>query len=65
MQLFSFILLVDALIVCNLIYCGQHIIADLRSSKRAQVALGVAAFSGALLAMLAMTWATLASLYNT
>ena len=51
-----------ALLVCNLIYCGQRITADVRHSRHAQVTWGLLAFSGSLLAMVAMVWATLASL---
>jgi len=62
LQILSFILLTPALLVCNLIYCGQRITADVRHSRHAQVTWGLLAFSGSLLAMVAMVWAALASL---
>jgi hypothetical protein len=58
----SLILLLLALIMCNIFYCGQHIIADLRQSQHAQGAWGMLALSGALLALIAIVWALLASL---
>jgi hypothetical protein len=58
----SLILLSLAFIVCNIIYCGQHLIADWRRSQHAQSAWGMLALSGALMALLAIIWALLASL---
>lgn len=58
----GFILLTLALLFCNLIYCGQHIAADLRHSRHARMTWGLLALSGSLLAVVAMVWATLASL---
>ncbi|KPL67744.1 hypothetical protein SZ64_06195 [Erythrobacter sp. SG61-1L] len=62
MLMFSFILLTATLLVCNLIYCGQHIIADLHRSRRAQMVWGLLALAGAIAALVAMAWGTLASL---
>lgn len=56
------ILMTLALLVCNLIYCGQRLMADLRQSRRANVTLGSFAFCGALMATVSMVWVTLASL---
>ena len=56
------ILLTLALLVCNLIYCGKRIVADLRHSRSAEVTWGSLAFCGALMAMVLMVWATAASL---
>ena len=58
----SFVLLTLALLACNLIYCGQRITADVRHSRRGQVTWGLLALSGSLLALVAMVWATVASL---
>ena len=62
MLMLSLILLSAALLVCNLIYCGQHIMADLHQSRRVQIVWGVAALSGSVLALIVMLWAILASL---
>ncbi len=50
MGILMVILLTLALLVCNLIYCGQRIMADLRQSRRTNVTLGSFAFCGALMA---------------
>ena len=62
MGILIIILLSLALLVCNMIYCGQRIMADLRHSRRAEVTWGSLAFCGALMAVLSMVWATAASL---
>lgn len=51
-----------ALLVCNLIYCGQRIMADLRHSRRADVTWGSLAFYGALMAVVSIVWATASGL---
>lgn len=56
------ILLSLALLVCNVIYCGQRIMIDWKHSRNAQGTLGLLALSGALVAFGAMVWALLASL---
>ncbi|GAA3702215.1 hypothetical protein GCM10022268_10000 [Sphingomonas cynarae] len=58
----SLILLLLALIVCNIIYCGQRIIADWRRLQHAQGAWGMLALSGALIALVAILWVFLGSL---
>ena len=62
MGILMVILLTLALLVCNLIYCGQRIMADFRQSPRANVTLGSFAFCGAVMSTVSMVWATLASL---
>lgn len=56
------ILLSVTLLVCNLIYCGQRIVADARQSRLAQMSWGLLALSGSIIALAAMVGATLASL---
>lgn len=56
------ILLALILLVCNLAYCGQRIVVDMRASKRDDVVYGLLALCGALLALVLMSWATFTSL---
>jgi len=56
------ILLFVTLLLCNLIYCSQRVMADLRRSRRGQAIWGFMALVGALIALGVMIWAALASL---
>lgn len=58
----TFILLLLALLTCNAIYCGQHVMAAWRQSRSGQVAWGFLALLGAMMALVATVWAMLASL---
>lgn len=51
-----------ALLACNALYCGQRVIIDFRNSRQVQVAYGLLALSGTIVAFAAATWALLASL---
>jgi hypothetical protein len=62
MGILFFILLTLGLLACNLIYCGQRIMTDLRLSRHAEAALGLFAICGALAAGGMMAWAATASL---
>ena len=56
------ILLSLALLACNVIYCAQRTLTDWKQAQNAQATWGLLALSGALMALLAMVWALLASL---
>ncbi|WP_066726528.1 hypothetical protein [Sphingomonas pituitosa] len=62
MPILIFVSLALVLLVCNMFYCGRSVIVDARRSQRASTTLGVLALSGAMMASVAMVWATLASL---
>lgn len=56
------ILLTLALLLCNVVYCGQFAVADWKQSRHARGVWGLFAFVGAVTALLVMVWALLASL---
>jgi hypothetical protein len=56
------ILLSLVLLACNVIYCGQRTLTDWKQARNTQATWGLLALSGALIALVAMVWALLASL---
>lgn len=58
----TLILLSLALLVCNAIFCGQHVVTGWKQSRSAQVTWGLLALSGAVVALVAIVWVLLASL---